>query len=149
MKIFKALKRVAQKEIEKINIEEKHLKETRDQIMIALEQGRNASKGLENDDKQIKGLYWTGWKVNGVESSTMVQGQTVASVMFMGITKDKEHWRLFDYQEDITNPQLLAGEMQRIVVEIKGELVKLDEWYPVILQNHPHYKNYFEERIKR
>jgi hypothetical protein len=148
MKWFQAMKNVIKREAEKIQVEEKVLDEKRFRIQKALEQSKTACKGLNFNDKLLKGLYFSGWKVNSVETSTMIAGQLVTNVRFMGIEVKGDHIQPFEYQETLTNPESQVADMQRIVATIREKVYKMNEWYPIILKSNSYYENYIESRIR-
>lgn len=148
MRILQAIKRIIQKEVKEIETETKVLDEKRGTIQRALAQSKTACKDLPDTDRFLKGLFWTGWKVNSIETPTMLAGQEFADVRFLGIEVDGDHVRPIEYQETLTNPDNQLADMQRIVADVRGKLAKMGEWYPIILTRNPYYTNYFESRVK-
>lgn len=147
MAILQAIKRVIQKEEKEIETEEVALDERRKVLQKKLAQSKTACTGLSTDDKLLKGLYWSDWKVSALETPEMVQGQQFAHVRFMALVEEKNRIFLVEYQQTLYNKDKQLAEMQVVVANIKEKMARYNEWYPVILKDNPYYVNYFESRV--
>jgi hypothetical protein len=147
MRFLQALKRVVEDKAKDIEVEEKALDEKRSLIQKKLAQSKTACDGLSISDKLLKGLYFTGWITNPIETPEMVQGQEYCHVHFMAIVDEKNILPV-QYQKTLYNKEKEVAEMQVIVAEIREKMGKYKEWYPIILNKNPYYVNYFESRLR-